>query len=187
MMIVLAASMIALLVAAPGAKQDADPASAQSAAIQPAPKASPCIGDAYHQFDFWIGEWDVFRNDSDVQVATSRIESLYGGCAIRENWMPFRGTGGGSLSNYDSDARSWRQAWVDSSGTRVDFSGGLSGETMVLTGLWPNLLGSGRDALVRMQYSLQPDGSVRQHGEQSTDFGLSWQPSFDFIYRRRPG
>jgi hypothetical protein len=37
-----------------------------------------------------------------------------------------------------------------------------------------------------MTYSAQPDGSVRQLGESSDDAGRSWQPSFDFIYRKAP-
>jgi len=34
-----------------------------------------------------------------------------------------------------------------------------------------------------MSYSKNGDGSVRQLGEQSTDDGKTWAPSFDFTYR----
>ena len=37
--------------------------------------------------------------------------------------------------------------------------------------------------LVRMTYSKNSDGSVRQFGEQSTDKGQTWKPNFDFTYR----
>ena len=47
---------------------------------------------------------------------------------------------------------------------------------MVITGKWGG-------PLVRMSYSRNEDGSVRQHGEQSTDDGKTWSPSFDFTYR----
>jgi len=33
-----------------------------------------------------------------------------------------------------------------------------------------------------MTYSRNADGSVRQHGEQSTDEGKSWSTNFDFTY-----
>jgi hypothetical protein len=56
---------------------------------------------------------------------------------------------------------------------------------MVLTGMWANVNGPNQDALIRMIYSPQTDGSVRQHGEQSIDHGLTWTTSFDFIYRKR--
>jgi hypothetical protein len=35
-----------------------------------------------------------------------------------------------------------------------------------------------------MTYTANPDGSVRQFGEASTDHGLTWQPNFDFTYRK---
>lgn len=165
----------ALILAIPGAvlSQTATP---------PAPP-SPCAAEPYRAFDFWVGKWDVRPNGKDVVVAHSLIERLYNGCAIRENWMPLGNAGGGgSLSNYDSATGDWRQTWVDSSGTRVDFSGGYGGDAMVLTGLWHGVLGPGKDGLVRMTYTRQPGGKVRQLGEVSTDEGKSWAPSFDFIY-----
>lgn len=156
----------------------AAPALAQT---PPAPPA--CQEPERRQFDFWVGRWDVYPTGKDTLVAHSLIEDLYGGCAIRENWMPLKAQGGGSLSSYVPAEGAWRQTWVDSSGARVDFKGGWQGETMVLEGLWPGVLGPGKDALVRMTYSRGEDGSVRQLGEASTDGGKSWQPSFDFTYR----
>ena len=153
---------------------------------QPAPLVQlPCAGTDYHAFDFWVGEWDVFPNGSSTQVATSSIESMFRGCAIRETWKPLKGGGGGSFSHYDAERRYWRQAWVDATGARVDFDGGPVDGRMVLTGHWANVVAKGQDGLIRMTYSKQPDGSVRQHGEQSTDQGLTWTTSFDFIYRPR--
>lgn len=167
-------AVAALLMAAPSV--------AQTTPAKPAP--APCDDALHHQFDFWVGKWDVRPNGKDQIVAHSLIEKLYSGCAIRENWMPLGnpGGGGGSLSSYDTGTRGWRQAWVDSSGTRVDFSGGYANDAMVLTGLWRGIIGPGKDGLVRMTYSRQPGGKVRQLGEVSTDDGKSWSISFDFIY-----
>ncbi len=72
----------------------------------------------------------------------------------------------------------------DSSGVRVDLDGGYSNGVMSITGLWENYAGPGKDALVRMNYQLQRDGQVRQWAEASTDNGGTWQPGFDFLYRR---
>ena len=152
----------------------------------PAPSIqSACAAPDYRAFDFWVGEWDVYPNGGATPIATSSIEAMFGGCAIRETWKPLKGGGGGSFSHYDKERRYWRQAWVDSSGARVDFDGGPAGGGMVLTGHWANVVARGQDGLIRMTYSQQPDGSVRQHGEQSTDQGLSWTTNFDFIYRPR--
>jgi hypothetical protein len=149
---------------------------------RPAPKAGPCFDPEYHQFDFWVGRWAVSPTGSAKVVAQSLIEKLYGGCAIRENWMPVGQPGGGSLSSYVRGDHAWRQTWVDSSGGRAEFKGGWNGRAMVLTGSWP--LPSARGRLVRMTYTPGPDGSVRQAGEASFDGGRTWQPTFDFTYRR---
>ncbi len=145
-----------------------------------------CDTPESHQFDFWVGTWEVHPNGADKIIAHSLIEKKYTGCAIRENWMPvgqeLKG-GGGSLSLYEPRKRQWRQAWVDSSGTRVDLDGAFADGIMSITGTWENFAGPGKDALVRMRYQLQPDGQVRQWGDNSTDGGKTWQPSFDFLYR----
>lgn len=154
---------------------------AQSAVpASPPPPPPACTASEHRQFDFWVGEWTVTPTGKTNVVASSLIEKLYGGCAIRENWMPLKGSAGGSLNNY-YDGR-WRQTWVDASNSRVDFTGGLVDGKMVLTGDWKGVLGPGKDALIRMTYSKNADGTVRQHGEQSTDGGKSWSTNFDFTY-----
>ncbi|RYD63493.1 MAG: hypothetical protein EOP58_11305 [Sphingomonadales bacterium] len=163
--------MIATLIAA--ASLAAQTASA------PTPATAPCASANHRAFDFWIGKWDVTPFAGGPLVAHSRIEGLYDGCAIRENWMPLKGSGGGSLSNYDAEG--WHQTWVDSSGARVLFEGGYQGEAMVLTGHWRGIA-NGKDGLVRMTYTRQPGGAVRQKGDVSADNGQTWTPSFDFLY-----
>jgi hypothetical protein len=159
----------------------ATPAIAQTAPAPATPPANPCADAQHHAFDFWVGKWDVTPFAGGPLVAHSLIESLYGGCAIRENWMPLKGTGGGSLSNYDSGDGKWHQTWVDSSGTRAVFDGEARDGTMVLTGQWRASGPKGEDGITRMTYSPQPGGAVRQKGEFSTD-GKSWIVTFDFLY-----
>jgi hypothetical protein len=151
------------------------------AAAQAAPAGAPAPGGAahcadaqHHQFDFWVGRWDVYSAKGAL-VAHSLIEPVYG-CGIRENWMPLNNQPGGSLSIYVPEDQRWEQFWIDSSGARAIFTGGWNGSAMVITGKWGG-------PLVRMTYSKNDDGSVRQFGEQSTDDGKTWKPSFDFTYR----
>ena len=158
---------------------------AQASSAGAAAPPPECSGAGFDAFDFWVGEWDVYPNGKDTLVAHSRIEKLYGGCAIRESWMPLKGTGGGSLSNYEPEIGRWHQDWVGSAPGRVEFDGGQIEHGMVLTGWWPGVGGPGKDGLVRMTYTSNADGSVRQYGEVSYDNGLTWQDNFDFIYRPR--
>jgi hypothetical protein len=132
-----------------------------------------------------VGDWDVYPTGKDGQVAKSKIEKLYAGCAIRENWMPLKGNGGGSLNTIDPATGRWRQFWVDSSGGgAVEFVGGPVAGKMVLTGFWQGVNGPGKDGIVRMSYTALDQNTVRQFGEVSTDQGLTWSTSFDFTYRR---
>ena len=148
-------------------------AAAQAAAPPPAPPA--CSEPEYHQLDFWVGHWDVYPTGADKLVAHSLIEKVYG-CAVRENWMPLSNQPGGSLSVYVPGDKHWEQFWIDSSGTRAFFTGGWNGKAMVISGKWGG-------PLVRISYSKNADGSVRQWGDQSTDEGKTWKPNFDFTYR----
>ncbi len=158
-------------------------ASTQSPAPAAPPPAAPCGSEGQRAFDFWVGEWVVYPNGSDKPVARSTIERLYSGCAIRENWNPFQGGSGGSLNSFDPATGRWHQTWVGSASGRVEFEGGKAGAQMVLTGYWAGVGGPEKDGLVRMIYTPNDDGSVRQFGEVSYDHGLKWEASFDFIYR----
>ena len=151
------------------------------ACAQPAPPPSPCADAAHAQFDFWVGRWTVSPTGSDKVVAESLIEKVYG-CGVRENWMPRNHQDGGSLSIYVPAEKGWRQTWIDSGGSYVDFKGGWDGAAMVLTGEWPGP--GGQPNRVRMTYTKNPDGSVRQAGVASGDGGRTWKPSFDFTYRK---
>lgn len=165
-------------------------AAAQTAtppAAPPAPPPPACTGPEHRQFDFWVGDWDVYPTGKPNLVAHSLIERLYAGCAIRENWMPLSPNAGGSLNNYVTDDKRWHQTWVDSSNSRVHFVGGLTGGKMVLVGDWKGVNGPGQDAVTRMTYTPNADGSVRQFGETSADHGVTWQPSFDFTYKKSAG
>ena len=149
----------------------------------PRAEVSGCSDAASRQFDFWVGRWRVFTSGQpDKQVATSLIEKLYAGCAIRENWSPFSGHPGGSLSAFVRGDGGWRQAWADGDGSWAEFKGGWNGAAMVLAGVWPQP--GHPDEITRMTYTPLPDGGVRQFGEASDDGGKTWQPSFDFTYRR---
>ena len=164
MLVLIALIMLAEQAAAPS-PPTGGPASAAS---------KPCGDPEHNQFDFWVGKWDVYGPKGKM-VGHSLIEKVYG-CGIRENWMPFSNQPGGSLSVYVPQEKRWEQFWIDSSGSRAVFTGGWNGSAMVISGKWGG-------PTVRMTYSRNADGSVRQFGEQSTDEGKTWVSAFDFTYR----
>ncbi|MEO8001819.1 MAG: hypothetical protein ABI644_08085 [Arenimonas sp.] len=146
--------------------------------------ASGCDSPESHQFDFWVGKWEVFpAKQPEKKVADSLIEKLYSGCAVRENWMPLQAGGdGGSLNAYNATEKSWRQSWLDATGNFADFKGGWNGKAMVIEGEWPQ---PGKPhQITRMTYTPHADGSVEQMGETSDDNGKTWQAGFDLFYRK---
>lgn len=166
--------------------QSTAPVAEEPVATQPNPPPAPCDTEAHKAFDFWIGQWFVYPTKGEKQVARSAISKMSGGCVVRETWMPFKQPGGTSMTMLNADTGRWEQVWIGADGQRVEFEGGIVDGKMILTAYWDNLGGSGKHALVRMTFTQQEDFSVRQFGEASTDHGLTWQPSFEFLYKRAP-
>ena len=73
---------------------------------------SPCMYSAEaRQFDFWVGEWDVF-GPQGRKAGSSVIQRVANGCGILENWTNAVGGGGGkSINFYDPQAKKWFQYW----------------------------------------------------------------------------
>lgn len=161
--------------------------SAQDAGTAP-PKTPPqpiCEAQpGFHQFDFWLGEWDVYGSVNGKHAGTNRIEKVEKGCLIMEYWTSDRGGTGRSMNFYDPVADEWRQVWV-SNGYSINYAGGLNeaGE-MVLEG---DLHGyrAGISAPFRGTWTANDDGSVRQFFEQYDAENKIWKVWFDGKYIRK--
>ena len=153
------------------------PTSARAQTVPPAPPPPACQTAEYRQFDFWLGEWEVFL-PGGKKAGDSRIESIAAGCALLENWSGNGGFSGKSLNSYDSEDKRWHQSWVDSSGSRLELVGSYADKRMVLS----SAPGS---TVQRIAWSVNDDGSVRQLWESSADGGKTWAVQFDGKYVRR--
>lgn len=148
---------------------------------QSATPASPCQAPEYRQFDFWIGEWEVY-NPSGVKVGDSRIERIIGSCVLLENYSGRKGYEGKSFNVYDASAKQWKQFWVDNGGAVLEFSGTFRADTLEYRATTKESAGT---KLHRLSfYPLAPD-SVRQLWEQSTNGGANWGVAFDGRYVRK--
>lgn len=149
--------------------------------------ARPCAhAPEYRQLDFWIGDWDV--TSSGAAAGENHVERILGECVIFENWTGAGGVSGKSFNVWDSTTKEWRQTWVDSSGTLIEFHGQLVDGNMVYRaqGLVPGPDGKLAPTHQRMTFFDQK-GTVRQLGETSTDGGKTWSVSYDLLYTRKPG
>ena len=156
----------------------AAPAPAPSAAASPAQPA--CTAPENRQFDFWVGHWRVVNTSDRQPAGESRIERLYQGCTIRENWQDPEMTGG-SLNTYVARDHRWHQTWTDSAGTWREFVGGMVDGKMVLIWTHPAVRYPGRTVQERLTFTPNADGTVRQYSDQSLD-GQRWVELYDYTY-----
>ena len=94
---------------------------------------APCSTPEHHQFDFWIGEWNVITEDGR-QAGANRIERILDGCVLQENWTGANGMRGQSFNIYSAADGKWHQTWVDTTGLRLELHGGMQDGRMVLSG-----------------------------------------------------
>ncbi|MEP6666572.1 MAG: hypothetical protein ABJA81_09010 [Nocardioidaceae bacterium] len=137
------------------------------------------------QFDFWLGDWEVFT-PAGKRVGTNQITSLFGGRALAESWEGAGDVHGRSLNAWDAARGVWHQTWVDSTGSLLLLDGGMCDGSMVMEGTAP----SDDDPHVvqrhRISWTPSADGNeVRQLWEVSSDQGSNWEVAFDGRYRRK--
>src|SRR4051812_944997 len=145
----------------------------------------PCATDTmYRQFDFWIGNWEVFGPKG--KAGESTIERILDSCVILENWTSARAAyTGKSFNTYNASTKQWQQTWVDNSGGSTEYLRGHAEKDKMIFYADKNLGQDGRNFLRRLTfYQLNP-GKVRQHGERSDDDGKTWTTEYDLEYRRK--
>jgi hypothetical protein len=146
----------------------------------------PASDDSHaRQFDFWLGDWDVFWGDG--LKGTNHVEAILGGSVIRESFdgrpgMDFQGA---SLSVYSPQLGCWRQTWADSQGGYWAFTGGFADGRMTLMTLSTDDVRDGRPVKLRMVFfNIAPD-SLDWNWERSDDGGLAWSLQWQLHYARR--
>jgi tetratricopeptide (TPR) repeat protein len=143
---------------------------------------APCKTPEYHQFDFWLGDWEVQDPAGNV-VGHNAVTAEQDGCLIIEHWTATGGAQTGTSFNYyDIRDKKWHQLYLDNSGNAGAFpamSGELKESKMVL------LTNDANGPTSRWTwYTLSPN-HVRQMAEQSTDNQKSWQITWDSIYVKK--
>ena len=134
--------------------------------------------DHAHEFDFWIGEWDVFGPEGK-HLGVNSVRPLFGTGTLAEHWRSDSGIEGHSLNCFDQERHCWHQTWVDSGGDVLLLDGGLDDTgSMVMQGV------SGGE---RQRITWSRDGDeVRQVWETSADDGATWTLAFDGRYTPSP-
>ena len=82
-------------------------------------------------FDFWIGKWDAYWNDS--LKGTNEITKILNEFVVSENFNTSDGLfSGRSWTVFDSASKIWKQTWVDNNGEFMSFTGGIESDNVIL-------------------------------------------------------
>lgn len=181
----LAAVLLLSLLLFPGSSPSSAGSGTAGSVSGPGTGATPasseaCTGEAYRQFDFWEGSWEVHAGGE--LAGRNEIRTVAGGCGLEETWRSAGGGRGTSLNYYDPADGRWHQLWVGSGGMILRLSGGWEEGRMVLSG---ERTTEGERIRDRISWSPLEGGEVRQRWEVSRDEGETWETVFDGRYRRR--
>lgn len=151
------------------------------------PNQKACSSPEASQFDFWVGDW--IATWSDTLHGTNHIEKMLGNCTVHENFSdPNKNYLGQSWSVYNANYKKWQQTWVDNQGGYIALTGGLVGDSMVLTtterSVPTTVSPSGKIVTRMVYYSIKPD-SFDWSWEASIDSGQTWKQNWLIHYKRK--
>jgi hypothetical protein len=168
----------------------ATPSATPSVAPPPAaPPGALCETAAHHQFDFWLGDWQVFDVlDHGALVGHDHVVQEADGCIVQQNLqmlsdlyrrpgVPYRMFG---LSINRFDGERWLELWADNQWGAIALAGGPDDHyAMVLNTIIPS-----RRRDLRLVWELHVDGSVEITQYIAPAGSGKWDKYGDLVYRR---
>ncbi|MDO1558021.1 hypothetical protein Q0812_01090 [Brevundimonas sp. 2R-24] len=158
--------------------------SAPALAQTPPPGPPPGCAAVPHanEFDFWVGEWNVYGRNGQLG-GSSRISKRSSGCAVLEEWTNAGGVEGLSLNFVDPDSGEWRQEWMGTN-NYAGYRGALNARGQMV--LHAEQMLFGRNGIVqrgpiRGAWTPLPNGHVIQHFQTRNADG-TWSDSALLTY-----
>lgn len=145
----------------------------------------PCLNNSHaREFDFWVGDWDVYPTGGNQIVGSSKIEMEASGCFILENWTAIGYPNTGKSMNFvDPSTNKWKQVWVGSGGAVTEYINGVYKDSiMEFESSSTTPQGTMK---IRFRFFNQGANQVRQFQEYSMDDGKTWNVSYDLTYIRK--
>lgn len=141
-----------------------------------------CCTQQHNQFDFWLGEWEVF-NEEGEKLGENHIEKLENNCLVSENWQGDRGGSGKSFNYYDPKDETWNQIWISNTGTILKLKGRAEPGKMVLKS--EMVKDKKGDYYNKITWTKNTDGSVSQLWEILDENDKLLTETFNGIYRKK--
>jgi len=140
-------------------------------------------------FDFWVGNWEVTWDEGDGKLGkgTNLIEKTLDGAVIQENFRILEGNQAGfkgtSLSVYNPQTQTWKQAWADNQGGYFDFTGITENDQRIFQTVERELQ-DGRKIIQRMRFYDIEENNLTWDWESSFDGGESWTLAWRIFYKK---
>ncbi len=113
-----------------------------------------CCNEAYQEFDFWLGEWEVFDSANNL-IGWNTISYKQDSCLLQENWRSKASTGT-SYSYYDRKTGKWNQLWIDNAGGNLSLQGNIQSGSMTMYAQ------ASDSSLHRIRWTPMDNGEVKQ-------------------------
>jgi hypothetical protein len=135
-------------------------------------------------FDFWIGEWQASWTNADGTKGTGKnsIRKTLDGKVIQENFEDMQGFKGTSISVFNSQRKTWHQAWADNQGGYFNFLGEVDGQKRIFR--TPAKEVSGKSITQRMVFYNITSNSMTWDWEKSEDGGKTWSLQWRILYTK---
>jgi hypothetical protein len=148
----------------------------------------PCEKDPiYNQFDYWVGEWEVYDLKSNI-AGNSKISKILDNCVVLEEWTSSGSQqglifSGKSYNSYNAASKQWQQNWVDNKGGSNEYLTGYFENDAMHFISRPFNLGKNIISIRKITFFNLKNTKVRQLGEISSDDGKTWTTEYDLEYR----
>ena len=147
---------------------------------------TPCSSKEASQFDFWVGDWQLTWGDT--LHGTNHVDKLFGNCTVHENFKdPKTNFLGQSWSVYNANYKQWQQTWVDNQGGYISLTGGIVGDSLILTTaertVPASISATGKMTNRMVYYNIKQD-SFDWSWEASTNGGKTWKQNWLIHYKR---
>jgi len=143
--------------------------------------------DSSQFFDFWEGKWEAtWKEGENVGKGQNELTWIHGGKVLQENFEILKGQSkgfvGGSLSVFQPQTNTWRQAWADAQGGYYDFIGGFEEDKRIFK-TRPKAV-NGDVIVQRMVFHDIEKDAFTWDWEISQNGGETWNLSWRIFYTR---
>jgi len=139
-----------------------------------------CCTENYNQFDFWLGEWNVYDGNEEF-IGVNSITKQDGNCLIQEKWVNDQRKGTSTLY-YNNADNFWNQIWADNNGFVLKLKGNMVEGIMILKS--ELIIGNNKKYYNKISWTVNNDETITQLWEIYNEKDIKISELFKGIYKK---